>query len=86
MSCHQPIEPLVQQVAKTNATLLNDQTFKQDIYPQRKPHVITGYNLGPCMQKWNGHYLADIGGQEMVKLHVSTHDKMDFITKNFSYK
>lgn len=86
MSSDQGIKPRVQQVPKTSATLLNDRAFIQDIYPHRKPHVVSGYDLGPCMHKWNGNYLANIGGQQIVKLHVSTHQKMDFISKNFSYK
>ncbi|EDV21066.1 uncharacterized protein TRIADDRAFT_30960 [Trichoplax adhaerens] len=76
---------VVHQVEKINGDI-NHQKFIQDIYPQRKPFLISGHDLGPCMHKWNADYLADVGGQQMVKLHVATQDKMNFITKNFSYK
>ncbi|XP_041662218.1 tRNA wybutosine-synthesizing protein 5 isoform X2 [Cheilinus undulatus] len=60
--------------------------FLRDIYPQRRPAVLRGVNLGPCLEKWTIDYLTDKGGDKEVKIHVSTVPQMDFLHKNFAYK
>lgn len=54
--------------------------------PQRKPAVLRGVNLGPCLEKWTVEYLRQRGSEREVKIHVSTVPQMDFLHKNFVYK
>lgn len=53
---------------------------------QRRPAVLRGVGLGPCLEKWTVEYLAQKGGDKEVKIHVSTMPQMDFLRKNFAYK
>lgn len=67
-------------------TEVDKDVFLRDIYPQRKPAVLRGSCLGPCLQKWTVEYLRDRGGDKEVKIHVSAQPQMDFLHKNFAYK
>ncbi|KAK2142481.1 hypothetical protein LSH36_950g00055 [Paralvinella palmiformis] len=60
--------------------------FRDNIYPQREPVVLNDLDIGPCTSKWTMEYLAKIGGDDEVKIHVSDVPQMDFISKNFVYK
>lgn len=55
-------------------------------FPQRKPAVLRGVNLGPCLEQWTVEYLRQRGSDKEVKIHVSTVPQMDFLHKNFVYK
>ncbi|KAL1123505.1 hypothetical protein AAG570_002583 [Ranatra chinensis] len=52
----------------------------------RQPLVIANVPLGPCLAKWEPHYLARAVGDRPVKVHVSSTPAMDFLAKNFLYK
>lgn len=54
--------------------------------PQRRPAVLRGVGLGPCLDRWTVEYLRQKGGDKEVKIHVSTVPQMDFLHKNFVYK
>lgn len=56
------------------------------IISQRRPAVLRGVSLGPCLEKWTVEYLGQNGGDKEVKIHVSTVPQMDFLHKNFAYK
>ncbi|PNJ73741.1 tRNA wybutosine-synthesizing protein 5 [Pongo pygmaeus] len=60
--------------------------FMQHLYPQRKPLVLEGVDLGPCTSKWTVDYLSQVGGKKEVKIHVAAVAQMDFISKNFVYR
>ncbi|KAL7991527.1 hypothetical protein Chor_015783 [Crotalus horridus] len=60
--------------------------FLQDIYPLRKPAVLKGINLGPCVTKWTVDYLCQTSGKKEVKVHVSAVPQMNFLSKNFVYR
>ncbi|KAM6175587.1 tRNA wybutosine-synthesizing protein 5 [Erethizon dorsatum] len=60
--------------------------FMQHLYPQRKPLVLKGLDLGPCTSKWTVDYLSHTGGTREVKIHVAAVAQMDFISKNFVYR
>ncbi|XP_036598430.1 tRNA wybutosine-synthesizing protein 5 [Trichosurus vulpecula] len=60
--------------------------FLQRIYPQRKPVVLKGIDLGTCTTKWTVDYISQVGGTKEVKIHVSAVPQMDFISKNFVYR
>ncbi|XP_072468913.1 tRNA wybutosine-synthesizing protein 5 isoform X2 [Notamacropus eugenii] len=60
--------------------------FLQRIYPQRKPVVLKGIDLGSCTSRWTVDYISQLGGTEEVKIHVSAVPQMDFISKNFVYR
>ncbi|XP_069107378.1 tRNA wybutosine-synthesizing protein 5-like [Argopecten irradians] len=61
--------------------------FIEQIYPKRRPVILRGVDIGPCVQKWRSvDYLMNQGGAMPVKIHVSATPQMDFINKNFSYK
>ncbi|KAM7316183.1 hypothetical protein ACRRTK_024863 [Alexandromys fortis] len=53
--------------------------FLEHLYPQRKPLVLEGLDLGPCTSKWTVDYLSRAGGAKEVKIHVSAVAQMDFI-------
>ncbi|XP_077037346.1 tRNA wybutosine-synthesizing protein 5 isoform X2 [Agelaius phoeniceus] len=60
--------------------------FLRDIYPRRKPVVLTGLELGTCTTKWTIDYLSQAEGSKEVKIHVSAVPQMDFLSKNFVYR
>lgn len=61
-------------------------TFCNDIQAKRKPCILRGLNIGPCVDKWSADYLSAEGGDVPVKIHVSRSPRMNFLTKNYSYK
>nr|XP_051704285.1 tRNA wybutosine-synthesizing protein 5 isoform X3 [Oryctolagus cuniculus] len=65
---------------------VSEEQFLRDLYPQRKPLVLEGIDLGPCTSKWTVDYLSQIGGKKDVKVHVAAVAQMDFISKNFVYR
>uniref|UniRef100_A0A1A8H0P4 tRNA wybutosine-synthesizing protein 5 n=1 Tax=Nothobranchius korthausae TaxID=1143690 RepID=A0A1A8H0P4_9TELE len=67
-------------------TAVEREVFLQDVYPLRRPAVLRGVDLGPCVERWTVEYLGNKGGNRDVKIHVSTEAQMDFLHKNFVYK
>ncbi|XP_070771242.1 tRNA wybutosine-synthesizing protein 5 [Enoplosus armatus] len=67
-------------------TEVDKEVFLREIYPERRPAVLRGTGLGPCLEKWTAEYLGQKGGDREVKIHVSTVPQMDFLHKNFVYK
>lgn len=67
-------------------TGVDEDVFLREIYPDRRPAVLRGVSLGPCLQKWTVDYLKQKGGGKEVKIHVSSVPQMDFLHKNFVYK
>nr|XP_061799673.1 tRNA wybutosine-synthesizing protein 5-like [Nerophis lumbriciformis] len=67
-------------------TEVDRDVFLQKIYPQRKPAVLRGVCLGPCLEKWTVEYLAQKGGDKEVKIHVSRVPQMNFLKRNFVYR
>lgn len=65
---------------------VSEEQFLRDLYPQRKPLVLEGIDLGPCTSKWTVDYLSQVGGKKDVKVHVAAVAQMDFISKNFVYR
>ncbi|XP_032757029.1 tRNA wybutosine-synthesizing protein 5 isoform X5 [Rattus rattus] len=53
--------------------------FMEHLYPQRKPLVLEGLDLGSCTSKWTVDYLSQVGGTKEVKIHVAAVAQMDFI-------
>nr|XP_015831421.2 tRNA wybutosine-synthesizing protein 5 [Nothobranchius furzeri] len=67
-------------------TAVEREVFLQDVYPLRRPAVLRGVDLGPCVERWTVEYLGNRGGDRDVKIHVSSEAQMDFLHKNFVYK
>uniref|UniRef100_A0A4W6FS71 tRNA-yW synthesizing protein 5 n=1 Tax=Lates calcarifer TaxID=8187 RepID=A0A4W6FS71_LATCA len=67
-------------------TEVDRDVFLREICPQRRPAVLRGVPLGPCLEKWTVEYLGQKGRDKPVKIHVSTVPQMDFLRKNFVYK
>ncbi|XP_025749750.1 tRNA wybutosine-synthesizing protein 5 isoform X2 [Callorhinus ursinus] len=65
---------------------VSQERFLQHLYPQRKPLVLEGIDLGACTSKWTVDYLSQVGGRKEVKIHVAAVAQMDFISKNFVYR
>ncbi|XP_008685542.1 tRNA wybutosine-synthesizing protein 5 isoform X2 [Ursus americanus] len=65
---------------------VSQERFMQHLYPQRKPLVLEGIDLGACTSKWTVDYLSQVGGRKEVKIHVAAVAQMDFISKNFVYR
>ncbi|XP_052491565.1 tRNA wybutosine-synthesizing protein 5 [Budorcas taxicolor] len=65
---------------------VSQEQFIEHLYPQRKPLVLEGIDLGACTSKWTVDYLSQIGGRKEVKIHVAAVAQMDFISKNFVYR
>ncbi|XP_015252512.1 PREDICTED: tRNA wybutosine-synthesizing protein 5 isoform X1 [Cyprinodon variegatus] len=62
------------------------EVFLEQVYPARRPAVLRGVDLGPCVDRWTTEYLEMKGGEREVKVHVSTVPQMDFLNKNFVYR
>lgn len=61
--------------------------FRREIMPARVPVVLRGIIVGQCTSLWSDpEYLIAKGGHKEVSVHVSTEDRMDFISKNFVYR
>ncbi|XP_070693628.1 tRNA wybutosine-synthesizing protein 5 isoform X2 [Pempheris klunzingeri] len=75
-----------EKVAVPVFTEVDKEVFLRDIYPERRPAVLRGVCLGPCLEKWTAGYLGQKGGDKEVKIHVSTVPQMDFLHKNFAYR
>ncbi|XP_022111913.1 tRNA wybutosine-synthesizing protein 5-like isoform X1 [Acanthaster planci] len=60
--------------------------FMSEVYPQRKPAVLRGIDIGDCTSRWTEGYLCEKVGSQEVKVHVSPTAKMDFISKNYAYR
>lgn len=60
--------------------------FLSDITIARKPVVLKGVDIGEAKDKWCPEYLAKVGGEKPVKIHVCQEGRMDFLNKNFAYK
>ncbi len=62
--------------------------FRQSIQPRRRPAVLRGLDLGPCLQRWkNPEYLCSrVGKDHVARVHVTTQTNMDFRGKNFKYR
>uniref|UniRef100_A0A673T3M3 tRNA-yW synthesizing protein 5 n=1 Tax=Suricata suricatta TaxID=37032 RepID=A0A673T3M3_SURSU len=58
---------------------VSQEQFTQQLYPQRKPLVLEGIDLGACTSKWTVDYLSQVGGEKAVKVHVAAVAQMDFI-------
>ncbi|RWS07528.1 tRNA wybutosine-synthesizing protein 5-like protein [Dinothrombium tinctorium] len=43
-------------------------------------------DIGPAVNKWTVDYLSNAMGGTPVKVHVSKEAKLDFLSKNFTYK
>uniref|UniRef100_A0A8C3W9M4 tRNA wybutosine-synthesizing protein 5 n=1 Tax=Catagonus wagneri TaxID=51154 RepID=A0A8C3W9M4_9CETA len=65
---------------------VSQEQFTEHLYPQRKPLVLEGIDLGACTSKWTVDYLSQVGGRKEVKIHVAAVAQMDFISKNFVYR
>ena len=59
--------------------------FKREVVRTCEPAVLRGLPLGPCLDLWTPEHMMRSGGSKEVSVHVSPHDRMDFITKNFKY-
>ncbi|TLD34233.1 hypothetical protein PspLS_00787 [Pyricularia sp. CBS 133598] len=65
--------------------LSSREDFEQ-ILRQRKPVIIEGASLGPCMTAWSDKYLVEaVGADREVSIHESPSQVMDFNSKNFRY-
>lgn len=58
---------------------VSKEQFMEHLYPQRKPLVLEGIDLGTCTSKWTVDYLSQVGGRKEVKIHVAAVAQMDFI-------
>lgn len=66
---------------------VDEETFRTEIYPARKPAVLRGLPIGRCSSTWDKDYLCSTqAGTRSVKVHVSPSPHMDFLSKNFVYR
>jgi len=65
---------------------ITKEKFLNDISSARKPVVLKGIDIGDAKEKWCPEYLAKVGGEKPVKIHVCEQGRMDFLNKNFAYK
>jgi hypothetical protein len=59
--------------------------FRREVVKAREPALLRGLPVGPCVDLWTPEHLVQKGGRKDVSVHVSPHDRMDFISKNFKY-
>jgi hypothetical protein len=62
------------------------ETFLNEIYPKRRPVILTGVSLGKCTSLWTPEHLKKMCGDKEVSVHASNYRTMDFINKNFVFK
>ncbi|XP_036966377.1 tRNA wybutosine-synthesizing protein 5 isoform X2 [Acanthopagrus latus] len=67
---------LQEKVAVPIFTEVDKEVFLRDIYPQRRPAVLRGVSLGPCLEKWTVEYLGQKGGDK--ELHLFIHRTLPF--------
>ncbi|CAM9534416.1 unnamed protein product [Lampetra fluviatilis] len=67
-------------------TGVSKEVFVKEIGPLRRPAVLRGLDVGPCLSRWDAEYLQAAGGTRPVRVHASPSPRMDFIHKNFAYK
>ena len=62
--------------------------FLGQVEPLRRPAVLRGLDLGPCVHKWRDpSYVATAAGPDLpVRIHAAKDGRMDFRAKNFSYR
>ncbi|KAM4731459.1 tRNA wybutosine-synthesizing protein 5 isoform 1-T1 [Anableps anableps] len=77
---------LQERIAVPIFTEVDRDVFLKEIYPARRPAVLRGVDLGPCVERWTLEYLGMKGGGREVKIHVSSVPQMDFLHKNFVYR
>ncbi|KAF2719357.1 Clavaminate synthase-like protein [Polychaeton citri CBS 116435] len=66
---------------------ISSQREFEEILQTGKPVILTGHSIGACTAAWTPTYLKDhIGADRAVVVHRSPTQKMDFQTKNFSYR
>lgn len=65
---------------------ITKEQFMNDISTARMPVVLKGVDIGDAMHKWCPDYLAKVGGDKPVKIHVCREGRMDFLNRNFAYK
>ena len=75
-----PIETTVKKSAIQTAADLDS------IIEASKPTIITGVNLGSCIDKWSPEYLeSKVGTERSVVVHDATSKTMNFLAKDFKY-
>ena len=64
----------------------NRQDFQEKVYPNRRPVILRGVDLGKAPFIWTPEHLAERCGEKPVKVHVCPVEHMAFVQKNFLYK
>ena len=66
---------------------ISAEEFRTSVHPLRRPVVLRGLDLGPCLERWQEvSYVHDHAENKPVKIHVTTEPgRMDFRAKNFKY-
>ncbi|TLD05301.1 uncharacterized protein PgNI_09679 [Pyricularia grisea] len=80
---HQDAAQIGPQIPRVRLASRDD--FEQ-VLRQRKPVIIEGASIGPCMTAWSDRYLVEaVGADKEVSIHESPSHVMDFNSKNFRY-
>ena len=65
---------------------INSATLKDLVKSTRIPHLIKGFDVGPCKELWTSEYLHSVCDASPVAIHVGLDPKLDFVTKNYEYR
>lgn len=69
----------------TKVENLDSAIFKA-FHETRRPVILRGYDVGPCIKKWTPEYLiSKCPEAKKVKVHKSKEKRLDFRRKNFVY-
>lgn len=64
--------------------------FEKKISKERKPVLLSGLDLGPCVEKWTMDSLLSLPSSQctLVSVHVTDDNEgaLDFVNKNFSFQ
>ena len=78
-------------IGKNSSMIMSTRTVREcsleDVASVREPGVIRGVEIGKASSLWKQpSYLAKRCSSRQVRVHASPTPRMDFISKNFSYK
>ncbi|KAI6659323.1 tRNA wybutosine-synthesizing protein 5-like [Oopsacas minuta] len=64
----------------------NELELTEFLQTTRLPHLIQGFDIGPCKELWTSEYLHSVCSSNLVSVMVSLQPLLEFAPKNYEYK
>eukprot|EP00050_Salpingoeca_kvevrii_P011409 m.15146 g.15146 ORF g.15146 m.15146 type:complete len:1016 (-) comp3415_c0_seq2:71-3118(-) len=81
-----PVMDVLSVLPEFEAGIVTRDVFEKQLYPQRIPMLFRGCAFGGASQTWTPEFLKSAIGDREVSTHVSSAERMDFTTRNFTFK